>query len=61
MNQEASNLADKEEELQGAVHNERLIRQKGAERGVYTRQKSGVVIAGSLFFRGWQMSIRQIF
>ena len=60
MNQEASNLADREEELQGAVYNERLIRQKGAERGVYTRQKTGVVIEGSLFFRGWQMSIRQI-
>lgn len=60
MNQEASNLADREEELQGAVYNERLIRQKGAERGVYTRQKTGVVIEGSLFFREWQMSIRQI-
>ena len=60
MNQEASNLADREEELQEAVYNERLIRQKGAERGVYTRQKIGVVIEGSLFFRGWQMSIRQI-
>lgn len=60
MNQEASNLADREEELQEAVYNERLIRQKGAERGVYTRQKSWVVIEGSLFFRGWQMSIRQI-
>ena len=60
MNQEASNLADREEELQGAVYNERLIRQMGAERGVYTRQKTGVVIEGSLFFRGWQMSIRQI-
>ena len=42
MNQEASNLADRKEELQGALHNERLIRQKGAEGGVYTRQKKWV-------------------
>ena len=48
----ASNRADRKE-LQGAVQNERLTGRKGWEQGSYTRQKSGLVIAKLLSFRGW--------
>ena len=59
MNGAACSVADGKE-LRGAVQNGRLYRQKGAGIGGYTRQKSRLVIARFLSFRGWQGSIMQI-
>ena len=60
MNLAASNLADRKE-LQKAVQNERLSMPEGSRnKGSYTRQKSRLVTAKLLSFRGWQGYIRQI-